>query len=206
MDKKEIASIIVVILILALSVSIRNFNFFLYALAAITAIIVINLIAKNIASHLFESKIETKIWEVERYGFSPQAYFKKSKPFGAFLPIITSIASLGFFTWMGALVFDVKPKISRAAKRHGLYSFSEMTEAHIGYIAAAGILANFVFAVIGYLIGFPEFTKLSIFYICFNIIPMSDLDGNKIFFGNLVLWSFLAALAMVGLGYVFLIV
>jgi Zn-dependent protease len=107
---------------------------------------------------------------------------------------------------MACLVFDVKPKIYRAAKRHGLYSYSEMTESHIGLIAAVGVIASLVFAVIGYLMGFSEFSRLSIYFAFFNMIPISDLDGNKIFFGSLILWSFLAALVLIGLGYVFFLV
>ncbi|MBL7059296.1 hypothetical protein ISS08_02490, partial [Candidatus Pacearchaeota archaeon] len=96
---------------------------------------------------------------------------------------------------------DVKAKVYRAAKRHGLYSFSEMTEYHLGLIAASGIFINLILAIIGYVIGFPLFAKLNIYYALFNMIPISDLDGNKIFFGSLVLWSFLAALTLIGLGY-----
>jgi Zn-dependent protease len=54
--------------------------------------------------------------------------------------------------------------------------------------------------------GFSEFSRLSIYFAFFNMIPISDLDGNKIFFGSLILWSFLAALVLIGLGYVFFLV
>jgi Zn-dependent protease len=100
---------------------------------------------------------------------------------------------------MASLTFEVKAKTYRAARRHGLYTFSEMTESHIAYIAAAGILANLIFAVIGYLVGFTEFSVLNLYYALFNLLPLSKLDGNKIFFGNLILWSFLVCLAVVGL-------
>ena len=213
--KKEVAHIIVAVLVLSLATSIWNFEIFPYALASIFFIILANTVAKKISAHFYECEIESKIWEIQRYGwfgvlsggfFHPSKYFNTPKPVGAFLPIITSIISFGFFTWMASLVFDVKPKSYRATKRHGLYSFSEMTEDHIGYIASFGVLANLFLAIIGYLIGFEMFAKLSIYYAFFNIIPLSDLDGNKIFFGNIVLWSFLAALTLVGLGWAFLIV
>jgi len=104
------------------------------------------------------------------------------------------------------MVFDVKPKVYRAAKRHGLYSYSEMTEAHIGLIAAAGVLTNLFLAVISYFLGFETFSRINIYFAFFNMLPISDLDGNKIFFGNLVLWSFLAVLAIIGLGYAIFLV
>jgi hypothetical protein len=38
------------------------------------------------------------------------------------------------------------------------------------------------------------------------MLPIADLDGNKIFFGSIVIWSFLAVLVLIGLGYIFLLV
>lgn len=201
MEKKEVAQIVAVVFILGFALSIFNFDFFIYALISMALILAINIAAKIIASHYYESEIEVKVWEMERYGFKPGSYFKKPIPVGAFIPIITSLISFGYFTWLASLVFDVKPKVYRAAKRHGLYSFSEMTEEHIGNIAAAGILANLAFAIIGYLIGFEEFAKLNIYYAAFSMIPISDLDGNKIFFGNIVSWSFLATIVMIAVGF-----
>ena len=206
LEKKEVAQIVAVALILAFSFSIWNFDFFIYALISMLLIIAINVAAKIVASYYYESEIEIKVWEIERYGYRPDAYFRKPLPVGAFIPILTALVSFGYFTWLASLVFDVKPKVYRAAKRHGLYSFSEMTEEHIGNIASAGILANLIFAVIGYLIGFEEFAKLNIYYAAFSMIPISDLDGNKIFFGNIVSWSFIAAIVMIAVGFVIFIV
>lgn len=206
MEKKEIAQIITVAFILAFALSIFNFDFFIYALISIMLILSVNIAAKIVAGYYYESEIEVKIWEMERYGFKPGSYFKKPVPIGAFIPILTALISFGYFTWLASFVFDVKPKVYRAAKRHGLYSFSEMTEEHIGNIAAAGILANLALAIMGYLIGFEEFAKLNIYYAAFSMIPISDLDGNKIFFGNIVSWSFLATIVMIAVGFVIFIV
>jgi len=100
---------------------------------------------------------------------------------------------------MASLIFEVKPKVYRAAKRYGLYKFSEMTEYHIGLIAASGIAVNILLGIIGYLINFPLFAKLNIYYALFNLIPISELDGNKIFFGSFVLWCFLASIVLLGM-------
>jgi len=35
----------------------------------------------------------------------------------------------------------------------------------------------------------PEFAKLNIYFMFYNIIPFSDLDGTKIFFVNRTVWS-----------------
>ena len=207
LDLKEIPPILIVVLIISLAFGLFNsFSGFLYTLLAVFCVFLVNILAKKITSFYLDSKIEVKIWGIKRYGFKPSSHFKKPVYAGILFPIIFSLVSLGNFIWMACLVFDVKPKIYRAAKRHGLYSYSEMTESHIGLIAAVGIIASLVFAVIGYLIGFSEFSKLSIFFAFFNMLPLSDLDGNKIFFGSIILWSFLAALVLIGLGYVFFLV
>jgi len=200
LDKKEIASIAVITLILAFTISlVKSLELFLYVLLSVFLILMLNIIAKKVASFYLDSEIEIKLWEIKRYGFKAHKYFKKPFPAGAFLPVIVTAFSFGYLTWMAPLVFDVKAKIYRAAKRHGLYSFSEMTEYHIALIAAAGILANLGFAVVGYFIGFNGFAKLNIYYAFFNMLPVSSLDGNKIFFGSLVLWSFLASIVLIGL-------
>jgi Zn-dependent protease len=204
---KEIYSLLAVIVIITLAFGLfRDVSVFPYIFLAVLLVVLINSLAKKIASFYLDSEINIRTWQVRRYGFRAHDYFKRPFQAGLFFPIITSLITLGHFVWMACLVFDVKPKIHRAAKRHGLYSYSEMTEEHIGWIAAAGIAANLVFAVVGYLIGFSELAKMNIYFALFNILPLSDLDGNKIFFGSKILWSFLAALVLIGIGYVFLLI
>lgn len=204
---KELLTIIISAIILAIAISfIKSLDSFLYALLIIFVIIAINVLTKKLIASNLDSQIEVKFWEMQKYGFKPHEYFKRPIPVGLILPIVVSLVTFGSVYWLGGLVFEVKAKVHRAAKRYGLYSFSEMTENHIGIIAAAGIIANLIFAIVGYLVGIPDFARLSIFFVFFNMIPFSDLDGNKIFFGNLVLWSFLAVVTLIGLGYAFLMV
>ena len=203
---KEMLLIGLITILLAVVLSFPDPIKILLFLVSVFFVIMINSLSKKVLSFYLDSEIEIKIWEVKRYGFKPEKYFKRPFPIGAFLPIITSVLSFGYFIWLNSLVFEVKAKVYRAARRFGLYTFSEMTEYHIGLIAAAGVSANLLFAVIGYLINLDEFAKLNIYYAFFNLIPLSNLDGNKIFFGSIVLWSFLIAVVLIGLGYVFLVV
>lgn len=204
LNKNEIIAIAIVTLILAFTISLmETLEIFLYALLAVFLVLIINIIAKKIAGFCLDSEIEIKLWEIKRFGFRTHWHLKRPFPAGAFFPIISKIFlfPIHSFIWMASLVFNVKPKIYRAAKRHGLYSFSEITEHHLGIIASAGIIANLIFAIIGYFIGFTDFARLNIYYAFFNMLPLSDLDGNKIFFGNIILWSFLASIVLIGLFY-----
>ena len=205
--KNEIISILVAILIIGISISlITTWTILIYTLLAVFLVFLINILAKKVMSYYLDTEIEMKFWEVKRFGFSHLSSLKTAFPAGIFMPIIVSALSLGNLIWLASLVFDIKPKIHRAAKRHGLYSFSEITEYQIGLIAAIGVFANLVFAIVGYLAGWPIFAKLNIWLAFFNMIPISDLDGNKIFFGNLVIWSFLASITLIGLAYLFLLI
>lgn len=203
LEKKEIGTLLLVTLVLAITISFLKVDILLGILLAVFLVLALNVAAKKVAAFYLESEIEIKPWQMERSGFKKDQYFKKPFLIGIFLPVIVSLISLGNLFWMASMVFDVKPKIYRAAKRHGLYSFSEMTEYHIGLIAAAGVFINLVASVIAYFLGFPTFARLSVYFAFFSMLPLSDLDGNKIFFGNMVLWSFLATLVLIGLGYAF---
>lgn len=208
-NKKEIGIIIITTIVLAFAITLaQDLDLFLYALAGIFIIITLNILAKKIVAFYLDSEIEIKLWEFKRFGFRPRQHFKRAFPAGLFFPLISRIIffPLNGFIWMASLVFDTKAKSYRAAKRHGIYSFSEMTEDHIGFIAAAGILINLLFALIFYMIGYPFLAKISTWYIFFNMLPISNLDGNKIFFGNITLWSFLATLSLIALAYSLLLV
>jgi len=211
--KKEITSILIATIILGFIISlVSSVESLIYAIIFIFIIIIINTTAKKISSYHFDSEIEIKLWEMKRYGYRAGQYLKKPFPIGAFLPIISVFLTLGYVKWMASLVFDIKPKIYRAAKRHSTYKFSEISESHTALIAASGILANLLFAIIGYMINFPEFARLNIYYAFFNLLPLSNLDGNKIFMEGTtspvknrpILWIVLFAMTLIGLLYVLL--
>ena len=205
--KKEILTILIVAFFLSISIGFfREISLLPGIALAVFLIILVNTIAKKVTSFYLESEIEIRPWTIEKYGFRPHQRFRKPLQSGIIFPIVTTLLTLGNFVWMASVIFDVKPKIYRAVRRHGLYSHAEMTEDHIGLIAAVGVFANLLFAVVGYLIGFPEFSRINIYFALFNMLPLSELDGNKILFGNKILWSFLGALVIVGLGYTFFLV
>ncbi len=207
LKKKETTAIAIIILILAICLSLFNsWGTFLIVLFSVFLVVIANILAKKAMSFYLDSKIEFRLWKIKRYGFKSNKEFKKPLPTGVFLPIIFSALSLGNLIWLASLVFDVKPQVYKAAKRQGLYSFSETTEYQIGLIAAAGVLVSIVFAVISYFAGWILLAKLNIWFAFFSMIPLSDLDGNKIFFGSLVMWSFLASIVLIGVAYIFLLV
>lgn len=204
----EIFHVLIAIIILAFAVSFTKLNLENFGLAVLffAIIFLVNIAAKKATAYYIQSSVETKIWSLQRYGFREKGYFRTPIPVGIIIPFILSILSLGSFSWLAATQSDITARKSRAIKKHDFYSFSEMTEWHIGLIPAAGIFACLILAFIAYFINQGELGRLAIFFACFNMIPLGDLDGTKIFFGSLIMWFVLAALSLIALGYALLLI
>ena len=207
---KEIISIILAIIVGAFVISFTNINKYPITLLIVASVILINIIVKQIAAYYyFDANIETKIWQFQRYGYYKRSYLKNPFPIGIVLPFILTLITYGgisMFPWLALLQFDITASGARVSKRHGLYRFSELTERHIGSIAKCGIIANLIAVVIGYLLNFPEFARINLFYAFFNLLPLGNLDGTKIFFGGRVSWAILASICIMLLGYSFIII
>lgn len=169
LNKREIFFVLATVLVVSLLVYLANpTGFSLLIFLAVFCAFAVNVFAKKIAAFYLDSRIEVKMLELVQYGFKPQKRFKTPFPLGAF-------------------VFEAKPEIHKAARKRGLYGFSEVTESQTGAIAAAGIFANLFFALGSYLAGFHQFAVYSVYYALFNVIPLFSLDGNKIFYGSGIL-------------------
>ncbi len=196
LNKKEIIAILSITLVLGIIISLmESWKIFGITCLTILAVIAINTFSKKIAGHILDTDVEIKMWEWRRFGYKPHQKFTGMIPFGIIIPLIIKFISIGLVNWMGCLTFEVEGKSYKSAKRYGLYSFSEVTEKEMGWIATAGIWANLLFALVAYLLGMPLFAKLNVFSAFFNIIPISNLDGAKIFFGNIPNWAFTAIIA-----------
>ena len=169
----------------------------------ISLIVLVNILAKKLSSEYYEAVLETKILSFERFGFRREQYFKKPFPIGIVLPFLFAVLSYGKFLWFAVLESDIEGTSARAAKRHGIYRFTEMTDNDRAIIISSGIVANLVLAIVAYLIGTTELAKWSIYYAAFSLIPgpFGGLDGLKIFFGNKVLWFALVVITGIFLGY-----
>ena len=219
---KEVGYILAAIVVLFFVVNFQplvtgNFTLMnlLFSLLLISIMLLTNILAKKLAAYYYQAKIEIEPWKWYRFGFKRESHFKRPVYAGIFVPIIFSIISYGYFFWLAVLEFDVFSTTSRVSKMHGSHRYTEMTEFHIGMIAAAGVLANLLLAIIAYLIGIPQLTSLSVFLACFSMIPIGQLDGSKIFFagggsirnqsiswGIPTLWFFLAIICAIFLSFV----
>jgi len=160
--------------------------------------IAINVIAKKAMAYHLDADVKHEIWHVKRYGFVKSNTFKSPAPMGIILPLFFSLFSVGAAKVFTILTYETRPLKRRAAKRHGLYSFTEITEWHNALIGAAGIIATLLVAFISYWFpGLELLSKTAAYYAFWNMIPISKLDGTQIYFGSRVLWTTLAAITLV---------
>ncbi len=186
--KRSVISILLASLVLGFTLSLdSNLSNFSSVFLTIFLVIFVNVLCKEFAAYYYDLKIEHKFWEIQKYGVKAHEHFKRPFPLGAVLPLITWVFSAGYFVWLNILYFDSKPEVYRVAKRRGYYTYSESSEFHEGIVAFAGVVGTVLIGLLGIMIGFPEFTKLSFFYAFFCSIPLGKLDGNKILFSESVL-------------------
>ena len=199
---RELTVLVIAAIILAISISYLKTNIFWSVLSSIFIILSINILAKKFFAYNLEVNTVTGFWSMYSFGFEKRKHFARPLPM-LWLPVLLSVLTRGLFWWLPILSFDVSPRMERVARRHGLYRFTEVTEWHVALIAAFGIFVNLVAAIIAYFIGFEFFAKLSFYYAFWSIIPFSDLDGAKIFFGSRNLWfaSFVILVAMLIWGF-----
>jgi hypothetical protein len=184
---KEFFSILLAAVVLSVSLYYKNTNSFWFILLYISITIGINVLTKKIAGYYYETNIEYSLWSIQNIGFRPSHKLKTPFPM-TWLPLIVSFVTNGFFQWIPILVFNVEPKPERASKRHGLYNFSEVSERDLAIIVFVSVICHLFFSVVFYLCGFEILAKYNIYYAVASIIPLSDLDGSKLFFGNKILW------------------
>lgn len=201
---REILVVILASVIIALTISLKDSSLLFYALVSFLIIIVLNVVVKKIVAYYLEADLKTKLWSVYQYGFRKASHFKVPLPM-VWLPLVIGFLSRGFFWWLGILEFDLEPRTERVSRRHGLYRFSEITEWHLAVIAVFGVVANLVIALIGYLTGFEQFARFSIYFAAWNLIPFSSLDGSKVFFGSKALWIVISVITAIFLGYALLV-
>lgn len=184
-------------------------EFTLVALAISLAVILINIFGKKLAARYFDASIEHKIFSWQRYGFYERSKFPVAIPAGIVVPFLLAVLSQGYFLVLTFLQYEITPLVSRVRKSVGLYRFSEMTEADIKWISVFGIIATLFFAIVAYFIGgtyFILFAKLSIYYAFWNMLPLGNIDGTKIFFGGIITWIILEAITILALGYAIMLV
>lgn len=189
---RELSVLFLAAIVLGFSIAFKKpIQIVMASIISVFIIIAVNILVKKIIGYLFEIDVKTKLWSWYRYWFRKGDHFASPVPM-IWAPIVLSLLSQGALWWLAILEFDVAPRVERVSKRHGLYRYTEVTEWHVGWIAAFGLVSSLILGIVGYIAGFELFAKISIFYAAWSIVPLSSLDGSKILFASRVLWSTVA--------------
>lgn len=169
-------------------------------------ILIVAVGTKKVIASMLDLNAVHRIWHMDRYRFHPKAHFKNEIPTGIIIPLAASLISIGKFFLLTPLTYEARAMKHRAAKRHGFYSFAEVTDWHNGLIGAAGTVATLILAIVGYLINQEALAKFATFYAAANLIPFSSLDGTQVFFGSRVLYATLVTVTLIFFLYALLLV
>ena len=163
--------------------------------------------SKKAAARLLDCDVEHEFWMISRDGIKPGYHFKREVPAGIIFPLFFSLFSLGILKFCAFLTYEARALKRRAAKRFGVFSYSSLTEWHNGLIGAAGVIGVLALATIAYFLPYDlqYFSKLGVFYAFSNMLPFGKLDGSQILFGSKTLYTSLAVLTLIFLGYALLI-
>ena len=207
MEHREISNIFAALVVFAVVASFKfmleaNWNQVTIAILSSVVILAVSIISKKLMAFWLDADVEHEVWKFSRYGWKAHEHLKKEAPAGIIFPLILSLFSVGYLKFLALLTFETKASKYRSAKRHGFYSFAEMTDWHNGLIGASGIVGILAVAILAYFSPSTVYlSKLAIYYAFCNMLPISKLDGNQIFFGSRILYAILAVITLIFFAY-----
>jgi len=184
---KEGIVLLTAALVLGYIIGFPSFSFATWIISSLLALLILtfNTAGKKIAAYFYGSDAEISHWHITTYGFWTSMYFKKPFPMWIFAPLVLAFATLGYVKWLAITTFEAAPTVLRTRRK-----FANISEWDLALIAIAGIFANILLAFFGRIFGFNDFAMFNLWFALFNLIPISNLDGSKIFFGSRFLWIF----------------
>lgn len=197
MEKGEWKSIILAIIIAAALLSFNNnildFNIF-YVLIPII-ILGVFVISQKATANYIDVSIEIKTWEMKRWWYTTWAELKRAAPVGIIFPLLLGFLSGGMIKMLTLLQFHATALPSKAAKKYGIrriMHIMEWDDALVGFYGILGVGILAILASFFTLTSFPfnDLAKFSLYYMVWNLIPISKLAGSKIFFGSRPLYVF----------------
>lgn len=196
MEKKEITHIIIALILMTLILTLFTPNLltktgliFIATILLFSILILLsNFLGKFLAGKYTGIKISHEIWKFQRYWFTKKRHLKKPFPIGLILSPILFLLSNGRIKALTFLQTNLKPKTERILKKRGKKSFYELEEFDIALIIFWGLTGVLILSLLANLLNFPSLAKLSIYYVIWNIIPISKLDGTQLFLGSRALY------------------
>jgi len=193
-DKKEMIFIIIAALVIGYVSSFKEITWIYWLSMSGLALIMlfVHHIGQKITAFFYDCSVEIRPWTIKQFGFARNWHFKFDFPMWFVLPISFILLTFGSIKWLALTTFESAPLPGRARRK-----YAELTDWHIALMAAGGFFFNALLAVVCHICGWNDFAMLNIYFMLFNIIPISNLDGSKMFFGSPMLWTFSFAFILI---------
>lgn len=209
--KKEIVSIIMAILLMSLVLIFDNNiiyteNFAFYCLIS-TIIILVFVISKKLIAHHLDIDVKVKTWQFSRYGLKTKAYLKNPIPMGLLLPLLIVFLSSGYVKLLTFLQYDATALPAKAVKKYGSKRFSEIMEWDDAQLVFSSLFPLLALSIIASMFTgefFSSLSKISLYYVAWNLIPFSKLEGLRLFMGSRPLYIFTLILTAIAALIVFI--
>lgn len=163
---------------------------FLQVAIGVTLVVLVHYFGHKWSARRYGTDVVHKIWSVKRYGLATKAHFRVGIPLGSIFAVIISFLSNGKFFFTAVEAFDIKGEEYSRIGRWRL----KVLEREVARIAFMGPLFNIIFAFLLQSFNksgmFDQLILISCLYALYHMIPWSQLDGAKIFFGSLYLYIF----------------
>ncbi len=194
LKKREVSNIGFTFVLMSLIIASRDFKITLNSISQgliYSAIILAAVIlAQNLMARERDIVIEHSLWKMWRYGIYKRMHTQSPIPMGAILPILLSFFSMGLIKCFTFLQFDaIKTLPGKIAKRIGKYRFTGIMEWDLALIGFFGICAALLISLISNFLGAEPLARYAVYYAIANIIPFGQLDGSRIFFGSIPLYT-----------------
>ncbi len=173
------------------------FDNWIFNLISIFFFLIISILIREVVVKFFSKRhdaiSEYEIWRIKRVWFGNIGKLSRSFPLGILMALFITLGSKGrlFFSAIGIHNLS-ENKSARLGRKQLNLNYLEESQ-----IVSTGILAHIFLGVIGVIIGnyfginTLKFVNINFFMALFNMIPLSNLDGTKIFFGSLFTYVFL---------------
>ena len=207
-DKTEIKNLTIAAVVLGFVFSFRDwgygetfifsvglYNLILTSIAAAIVLLIYQTSHKLIANR-YGCKSTFRIWGIKRFWFYKRAKIKNLKIFGKkyesiklgiILPLFISIISNGIIKFCAIGSSEISEiKLQRIGKK-----FKNLTDFDTAVIHLVGpMVLLFTALLLNNSEQFGNISKIAYFIAIFSMIPLSQLDGSKIFFGSPFLYTF----------------
>lgn len=192
----ELLSILVAIIILSISYTFKDNISFINIFIVFTIILSTNILSKKAFANYLNIQLKVKFWSIYQTSLLEKGHLKKPLTM-AWLPLLLSYISKGIILWIPILITKEEKTIQRITKDKGMHRFSEVTEWEKAQIICVSIFSLILICLISSFFNFILLSKLSIYFALWSLIPLSNLDGSKLFFGSKKLWTFTTILTII---------